>query len=164
MKILCVISSRDTGPFEMAVMRLFVFLLCSSDWRRRVERCQVFPAGGSVVVARQTFPHRDLWTHQGPLLAAPLRLRHWRRLPPLLPSAFNPQRSPCTLPLFCCLKSSSCFHMWNLSDYLICCVSFLFLIFYLCKKASRQSCQEHISVLGFLKGKKKKKKIPADVL
>lgn len=59
--------------------------LCSTDWRRRMERRQVFPAGGSVVITRETFPHRNLWAHQRPVLAALKRLKHWGQPPPPLP-------------------------------------------------------------------------------
>lgn len=80
--------------------------LRSADRRRRVERCQVFPAGCSVVLTRQTFPHWDLWTHKRPLLAAPKRLKHGGQqthpsLPPsLVPRALNPlpPTFACTVP------------------------------------------------------------------
>lgn len=138
--------------------------LRSADRRRRVERCQVFPAGCSVVLTRQTFPHWDLWTHERPLLAAPKRLKHGGQQthPPGLPPSCQELLTPFLLPspahffLFCCLNLNSCFPHLHCPRYLIFCVVFVlfcFLIFYLCKHISRQSCYENISLLGFLKQK-----------
>lgn len=135
-----------------------MFPRSSADWRCGVERCQVFPAGSSVVVTRQTFPHRDLWTHERPVLAAPKRPKPWGQRPhwcpiSLVPTHFNPVLltfSSSTL-LSCCLNLSSCFSS-------LCCPSafvllfnlmLVFFIFYLCKNVSRRSCRKYFFTLLF---------------
>lgn len=138
-----------------------MFPRSSADWRCGVERCQVFPAGSSVVVTRQTFPHRDLWTHERPVLAAPKRPKPWGQRPhwcpiSLVPTHFNPVLltfSSSTL-LSCCLNLSSCFSS-------LCCPSAFVLLFNLMLvflfsiyvKMSQGEAVENISLLCFLKGK-----------
>lgn len=138
-----------------------MFPRSSADWRCGVERCQVFPAGSSVVVTRQTFPHRDLWTHERPVLAAPKRPKPWGQRPhwcpiSLVPTHFNPVLltfSSSTL-LSCCLNLSSCFSS-------LCCTSAFVLLFNLMLvflfsiyvKMSQGEAVKNISLLCFLKGK-----------
>lgn len=138
-----------------------MFPRSSADWRCGVERCQVFPAGSSVVVTRQTFPHRDLWTHERPVLAAPKRPKPWGQRPhwcpiSLVPTHFNPVLltfSSSTL-LSCCLNLSSCF------SSLCCPLAFVLLfnlmlvfLFSIYVKMSQGEAVENISLLCFLKGK-----------
>lgn len=112
-----------------------LFLRSADRWRR-VERCQVFPAGCSVVLTCQTLPHRDLWTHKRPLLAAPKRLKHGgqQSQPPCLPPLCQELLTPFLQPflhflLFCCLNLNSCFPHLHCPRYLIFCVFFFVFVF-----------------------------------